>query len=154
MCLQPTQGDEERWWRELQLAASASAGGLRAQSPDGECVANSVLFFNGAVLNTSTMLKKPHWRPRVKECPTSVFSYPPWGHGSAEPPAIGFFSTGHFMLHPVPFRSRPRLHARGASRDLAPDLLPSRAPKARFLKIAPARGRFRRIRPAPAGFLR
>ncbi len=23
----PIQGDEERWWREIQLAASASAGG-------------------------------------------------------------------------------------------------------------------------------
>jgi hypothetical protein len=27
MGLQSTKGDEERWWRELQLAASASAGG-------------------------------------------------------------------------------------------------------------------------------
>jgi len=26
MGLRPTQDDEERWWRELQLAASASAG--------------------------------------------------------------------------------------------------------------------------------
>ena len=30
MGLRPTQGDEERWWRELQLAASASAGGRAA----------------------------------------------------------------------------------------------------------------------------
>src|SRR5580658_7186357 len=43
MGLRPTQGDEERWWRELQLAASASAGGY---------VANFGLFFNGAVLPT------------------------------------------------------------------------------------------------------
>jgi len=49
MGLRPTQSDEERWWRELQLAASASAGGLRAQSCDGECAANFGLFFNGAV---------------------------------------------------------------------------------------------------------
>jgi hypothetical protein len=41
MALRPTQGDEERWWRELQLAASASAG---------ESVANFGMFFNGAVL--------------------------------------------------------------------------------------------------------
>jgi hypothetical protein len=43
MCLWPTQGDEERWWRELQLAASASAGGRAA---------NFGLFFSGAVLNS------------------------------------------------------------------------------------------------------
>jgi|SRR5580692_4027307 hypothetical protein len=37
----PTQGDEDRLWRELQLAASASAGGRAA---------NFGMFFNGAVL--------------------------------------------------------------------------------------------------------
>jgi anti-sigma-K factor RskA len=30
MGLRPTQDDEEQWWRELQLAASASAGGRAA----------------------------------------------------------------------------------------------------------------------------
>ena len=35
-------GPEERWWRELQLAASASAG---------ELAANFGLFFSGALLN-------------------------------------------------------------------------------------------------------
>jgi hypothetical protein len=40
MALRPTQGDEEIWWRELQLAASASAGGRAA---------NFGLFFNGAI---------------------------------------------------------------------------------------------------------
>jgi hypothetical protein len=50
----PTQGDEERWWRELQLAAPASAGGLRAQRVSGgECAANFGLFFNEAVLTFS-----------------------------------------------------------------------------------------------------
>ena len=41
MGLRPTQNDEERWWRELQLAASASAG---------ELAANFGLFFSGVVL--------------------------------------------------------------------------------------------------------
>jgi hypothetical protein len=39
MGLRPTQSDEERWWRELQLAASALAGGLRTQSSVDECAA-------------------------------------------------------------------------------------------------------------------
>ncbi len=30
MDLRPTQGNEQPWWRELQLAASASAGGSAA----------------------------------------------------------------------------------------------------------------------------
>jgi hypothetical protein len=41
MGLRLTQNDEERWWRELQLAASASAG-VRA--------ATLGTFFNRAVL--------------------------------------------------------------------------------------------------------
>jgi hypothetical protein len=41
MGLRPTQDDEEQWWRELQLAASASAG---------ERVPNFGMFFNGVVL--------------------------------------------------------------------------------------------------------
>src|ERR1700722_216076 len=36
------QGDEDRWWRELQLAASASAGGRAA---------NFGLFFNGVPMS-------------------------------------------------------------------------------------------------------
>jgi hypothetical protein len=40
MGLRLIQVDEERWWRKLQLAASALAGGLRMQSADGECAAN------------------------------------------------------------------------------------------------------------------
>jgi len=40
MGLRPTQSNEGQWWRELQLAASASAG-VRA--------ANFGMFFNGAV---------------------------------------------------------------------------------------------------------
>jgi hypothetical protein len=55
MGLRPTQGDEERWWRELQLAASASAGGLHTQSSDGECAANFGLFFNGADRHTKLL---------------------------------------------------------------------------------------------------
>jgi hypothetical protein len=44
MGLQPSQGDQkERWWRELQLAASALAGGRPA---------NFGPFFNGAVLSS------------------------------------------------------------------------------------------------------
>ncbi len=42
MGLWPTQNDEERWWRELELAASASAG-VHA--------ATFGMFFYGAVLN-------------------------------------------------------------------------------------------------------
>jgi hypothetical protein len=51
MALRPTQEDEDQWWRELQLAAPASAGDLCEHSSDGESAANFGLFFNGAVLN-------------------------------------------------------------------------------------------------------
>jgi hypothetical protein len=40
------RGDEELWWRELQLAAPASA-----DVSVGECTPNSELFFNRAVLS-------------------------------------------------------------------------------------------------------
>jgi len=49
MGLRPTQNDEERWWRELQLAASASAGVLPA---------NFGMFFNGAIRSTSFMAQR------------------------------------------------------------------------------------------------
>jgi len=39
----------DQWWRELQLAASASAG---------ECVANFGPFFNGAVSNPSCVYQR------------------------------------------------------------------------------------------------
>src|SRR5580704_5082227 len=60
-CLRPTQNNEQ-WWRKLQLAASASAGGLRAQSSDGESVANFCRFFSGAdsqVLMTLCLKHEP-----------------------------------------------------------------------------------------------
>jgi hypothetical protein len=48
MSLWPTR---RTMWRELQLAASASAGGLRTQSSDGDCMANFGLL--SSVTNSS-----------------------------------------------------------------------------------------------------